>query len=64
MTFQNFHLLFLHFNTNKWEDVLMGCDRRLVDIPNRLAKGGVVASRSVWNAMSVPYLCESNMGKL
>ena len=34
----------------------MGCGRRLVDIPDRLAKGGV-------EARSVPYLCGSNMGK-
>ena len=41
----------------------MDCGRRLVDIPDRLAKGEVVDSRPGWDAMSVPYLCGSNMGK-
>ena len=35
----------------------------MVDIPDRLAKGGVVAFRPGWDAMSVPYLSGSNMGK-
>ena len=39
-----------------------GCGRRLVDIPDRPAKGGVVASRPGYDAMSVPHLCGSNMG--
>ena len=41
----------------------MGCGRRMVDIPDILAKGRVVASRPGWDVMSVPYLCGSNIGK-
>ena len=36
----------------------MDCGRRLVDIPDRQAKGGADLL-----SMSVPYLCGSNMGK-
>ena len=34
-----------------------------MDIPDRLAKGGSVASRPGYDVISVPYLCRSNMGK-
>lgn len=43
--------------------VQMGCSRCLMNIPDRLVKGGAVAPQPGWRAMTVPDLCGSNKDK-